>query len=158
MTSRWGLLTNHALVLIHVIEHRRSTLREIAFNVGITERAALSILRALEDDRIVTRRKNGRRNVYTVDMNALLSHRSHGNYTIEQLASALFAISGRTPSALPPASSRDVDPGPAAAPKADPALAQPLPPDPALTQAAAGDAALAQGPAVSAPPILPGQG
>lgn len=97
MTARWGLLTNHALVLIHVTEHRRSTLREIAHNVGITERAALSILRALEEDSIVTRRKDGRRNIYTVDMEALLAHRSHGQYSIEQLATALFAISGRTP-------------------------------------------------------------
>ena len=100
MTTRWGLLTNHALVLIHVTEHRRSTLREIALSVGITERAALSILRALEEDSIVARRKDGRRNVYTVDMEALLAHRSHGQYTIEQLATALFAISGRTPGPL----------------------------------------------------------
>lgn len=104
MSAKWGLLTNHALVLIHIIEHHRSTLREIAATVGITERAALSILRALEDDAIITRRKEGRRNVYTVDMAALMAHRSHGKYTIEELASALFAISGRVPSTieLPP--------------------------------------------------------
>ena len=104
MSAKWGLLTNHALVLIHIIDHHRSTLREIAATVGITERAALSILRALEDDAIITRRKEGRRNVYTVDMAALMAHRSHGKYTIEELASALFAISGRVPSTieLPP--------------------------------------------------------
>ncbi|MGH7621712.1 MAG: helix-turn-helix transcriptional regulator [Gemmatimonadaceae bacterium] len=96
MSTRWGLLTNHALVLIHVTEHRRSTLREIASDVGITERAALSILRALEEDRIIGRRKEGRRNVYNVDMEALMAHRSHGQYTIEQIATALLAISGRT--------------------------------------------------------------
>ena len=100
MSAKWGLLTNHALVLIHIIEHHRSTLREIAATVGITERAALSILRALEDDAIITRRKEGRRNVYTVDMAALMAHRSHGKYTIEELASALFAISGRVPSPM----------------------------------------------------------
>ncbi len=114
MSARWGLLTNHALVLIHIIEHHRSTLRDIAATVGITERAALSILRALEDDAIISRRKEGRRNVYTVDMAALMAHRSHGKYTIEELASALFAISGRVPSAieLPPG----LQPRPAAAP------------------------------------------
>ena len=97
----WGLLTNHALVLIHVTEHHRSTLREIAGAVGITERAALSILRALEEDNIIARRKDGRRNVYSVDMAALMAHRSHGHYSIEELASALFVISGRTPLGAP---------------------------------------------------------
>ena len=91
--SKWGLLTNHALVLIHVIEHPRSTLRDIADSVGITERAALSLLRALEEDGIVARRKEGRRNVYTVDVDALMAHRSHGTYSIAQIANALFALS-----------------------------------------------------------------
>jgi DNA-binding MarR family transcriptional regulator len=101
--GRWGLLTNHALVLIHVIEHPRSTLRDIADSVGITERAALSLLRALERDAIVARRREGRRNVYTVDIDALMAHRTHGTYSIAQIANALFALSGRIPGTdLPP--------------------------------------------------------
>ena len=102
-SSRWGLLTNHALVLIHVIEHPRSTLRDIADAVGITERAALSLLRALEEDTIVARRRVGRRNLYTVDIDALMAHRTHGSYSIAQIANALFALSGRIPGTeLPP--------------------------------------------------------
>ena len=103
MGGRWGLLTNHALVLIHVIEHPRSTLRDIADSVGITERAALSLLRALEEDGIIARRKDGRRNVYTVDIDALMAHRTHGTYSIAEIANALFALSGRIPGTeLPP--------------------------------------------------------
>ena len=102
--TRWGLLTNHALVLVHVVENRRSTLREIADSVGITDRAALSILRALEEDRIVARRKEGRRNVYTVDLEALLEHRQYGKYSIAEIASALLALSGQVPDLpVPPA-------------------------------------------------------
>lgn len=96
MTARWALLTNHALVLIHITEHNRSTLREIAGSVGITERAALSILRALEEDAIIARKKDGRRNVYSVDMDALMATR-HGPYSIEELARALFTLSGHSP-------------------------------------------------------------
>lgn len=103
MSVKWGLITNHALVLIHVIDHPRSTLRDIADNVGITERAALSLLRALEEDAIVSRRREGRRNVYTVDVDALMAHRTHGTYSIAQIANALFALSGRIPGHdLPP--------------------------------------------------------
>ncbi len=103
MAGRWGLLTNHALVLMHVIEHPRSTLRDIADSVGITERAALSLLRALEADNIVARRRNGRRNIYTVDIDALMAHRSNSAYSVAQIANALFALSGRIPGhELPP--------------------------------------------------------
>jgi DNA-binding Lrp family transcriptional regulator len=101
--SRWGLLTNHALVLIHVVEHPNSTLREIADNVGITDRAALSLLRALEEDDIITREKVGRGNQYTVNVDALMTHRSYGKYSLGQIAAALLALAGRVPGAeLPP--------------------------------------------------------
>jgi hypothetical protein len=84
-------------VLINVIEHPRSIVRNIAKAVGISDRAAISILRALERDQIITRRKQGRRNEYTVDLEALRAHRGSGPYTLEELANALFALSGRAP-------------------------------------------------------------
>jgi hypothetical protein len=101
-TRGWSFLTIDALVLIHVIEHPRSTLRTIADNVHISDRATLSILRALEADAIVSRRREGRRNVYSVDLDALRAHRGHGPYTLEELANALLILSGREPGlALP---------------------------------------------------------
>jgi len=120
MTNRWGLLTNHALVLVHVVENPRSTLREIADAVGITDRAALSILRALEEDQIIARRKEGRRNVYTVDLDALLAHRQYGKYTIAEIASALLRLSGQAPDLPLPA-------GLQAASDARPTVAERLP-------------------------------
>jgi DNA-binding transcriptional ArsR family regulator len=101
--SRWGLLSNHALVLVHVVENPRSTLREIADAVGVTDRAANSLLRAIEQDGIITRRKEGRKNVYSVDLDALMKHRSYGRFSIGQIAAALLALAGRDPQAeLPP--------------------------------------------------------
>ena len=93
--ARWGFLTNHALVLIHVANHPRSTLREIAAAVGITERAALSILRLMEEDAIVTRKKEGRRNRYFVDFNVLLEHQLPGPYSVAELVEALTDIANQ---------------------------------------------------------------
>jgi DNA-binding Lrp family transcriptional regulator len=93
--ARWDFLTNHALVLIHVIDHPRSTLREIAAAVGITERATLSILRALEEDGMISRQKEGRRNRYWVNIEALLRHRRQGPYSVEEMAEALLHLSER---------------------------------------------------------------
>ncbi|MEX1254051.1 MAG: AsnC family transcriptional regulator [Dehalococcoidia bacterium] len=83
--AKWALLTNHALVLLHVAEHPNSTLREIAHEVGITERATHSILRALDDDRIISRRKDGRRNQYRVDLRAVMEYQRKMPYTVERI-------------------------------------------------------------------------
>ncbi len=93
--GKWRFLTNHALVLIHVSNNPRTTLREISHAVGVTERAALSILRAMEEDGIVSRQREGRRNRYWVDYPALLEHQLEGPYSVAELASALNAIAQR---------------------------------------------------------------
>jgi predicted transcriptional regulator len=95
MGSNWRFLTNHALVLIHVSNNPRTTLREIAQAVGITERAALSILRAMEQEKIITRQREGRRNRYWVDFAALMEYEGGGPYSVAELASALAAIAKR---------------------------------------------------------------
>ncbi len=90
--AKWRFLTNHAMVLIHVANHPRSTLREIAMAVGITERAALSILRAMEEDDIISRQREGRRNKYWVDFRALLEYSPGGPFSIAELVGALTWI------------------------------------------------------------------
>jgi DNA-binding IclR family transcriptional regulator len=93
--AHWDFLTNHALVLIHVIDHPRSTLREIATAAGVTDRAAFSILRALEEDGMISRQREGRRNRYWVNIDALLRHRRQGPYSVEQLAEGLLHLAQR---------------------------------------------------------------
>ncbi|MGD0114609.1 MAG: winged helix-turn-helix transcriptional regulator [Dehalococcoidia bacterium] len=93
--AHWDFLTNHALVLIDVIDHPRSTQRDIALAVGITDRAAFSILRALEEDGMISRQKVGRRNRYSVNVEALLRHRRQGPYSVEELAAGLLRLSER---------------------------------------------------------------
>ncbi len=72
--AKWGFLTNHALVLLELGRHPNSTLREVALAVDLTERAVIVILRALDDDGVVSRWKDGRRNRYTVDLRAVMYH------------------------------------------------------------------------------------
>ena len=84
--AKWGFLTNHALVLFHVFQHPRSTLRDIADAVGITERAALSCLRQMEAEQLVSRAREGRNNRYTVNVAGVLAYKTPGNYTLEQIA------------------------------------------------------------------------
>ena len=75
---RWGFLTTHALILIHVTQHPRSTVREIALAVGLTERAAHSALQDLREAGIIDRQREGRRNRYTVNFDHLAAYRREG--------------------------------------------------------------------------------
>ena len=75
---RWGFLTTHALILIHVTQHPRSTVREIALAVGLTERSTHSALLDLREAGIIDRQREGRRNRYTVNFDHLAAYRREG--------------------------------------------------------------------------------
>jgi predicted ArsR family transcriptional regulator len=62
----WSFLTNHAQVLIRLAEDPDIRLRELADDVGITERAAHRIVTGLAAAGYVTRTRTGRRNRYSV--------------------------------------------------------------------------------------------
>jgi DNA-binding MarR family transcriptional regulator len=97
--KRWGFLTNHALVLVYVVRHPGATVREISDGVGVTERATLEILRQLGEDDIVQRARDGRRNTYTVNFEAMAAYRREGTVAltprefVDGLIHTLLAIS-----------------------------------------------------------------
>ena len=62
----WSFLTNHAQVLLCIAHDPGIRLREIGEGVGITERAAHRIVVELADAGYISRKRNGRRNQYTI--------------------------------------------------------------------------------------------
>jgi hypothetical protein len=70
----WAFLTNHAHVLVCIARDPQSRTRDIAEQVGITERAAQRILADLIADGYVARTKVGRRNRYKVNPRGHLRH------------------------------------------------------------------------------------
>lgn len=84
----WSFLTNYAVVLVYVALHPESTVRQIALDVGITERATLAILRDLDDEGIVDRLRTGRRNTYSLNFGRLAKLRRGG--TTSPLTPRLF--------------------------------------------------------------------
>ncbi len=72
MAKSWGFLTNHAHVLIQIARDPRSTVREIANAAGITERATHSVLSDLREGGIVHATRDGRNNVYSIDLQTLV--------------------------------------------------------------------------------------
>ncbi len=83
-------------MLIYITQHPESTVRSIAIDVGLTERATLAILRDLDDERLVERHRQGRRNTYVVRYERLIGMVAAGtptNAAVEAVVRALVAIS-----------------------------------------------------------------
>jgi DNA-binding MarR family transcriptional regulator len=73
-SARWTFLTNHAHVLIALHAEPDSVLREVASQVGITERAVQRIVQDLEEEGFIRRTKVGRQNKYEVLTDEPLRH------------------------------------------------------------------------------------
>ena len=62
----WQFVTNHMQVLLCIADDPGIRLREIGERIGITERATHRIVVELEASGYVRRRREGRRNRYTI--------------------------------------------------------------------------------------------
>lgn len=85
----WTFLGNHAHVLVCITRQPDIRLREIADLVGIGERAAHRIVHELIDAGFVTRIRDGRRNVYTVDLDRPLRHPLESDHLIRSIVEPL---------------------------------------------------------------------
>ena len=65
--TTWTFITNHGAVLAAMAEHVEITAREIASQLGITERSVHRIISELEAEGYVQKRRVGRVNRYKVN-------------------------------------------------------------------------------------------
>ena len=86
----WNFLSNHAHTLLCLARSPRSRMRDVAEQVGITERAAMRIVAHLEDAGILTRHKEGRRNHYEIHQQKHLRHPLESHCTVGELLSLVL--------------------------------------------------------------------
>ncbi|MFO0915356.1 MAG: winged helix-turn-helix transcriptional regulator [Pirellulales bacterium] len=82
---RWTFLTNHAHVLILLDRDPTLVLRQVAAQIGITERAVQRIIADLEEGGFIEREKVGRKNHYRVLKDQPLRHPVEQHRSIGQL-------------------------------------------------------------------------
>ncbi len=70
----WTFFTNHMHVLYCLSKHQNMVLREVAFRVGITERAVQRIISDLEESGHISIQKEGRQNKYLIHVDKFLKH------------------------------------------------------------------------------------
>jgi hypothetical protein len=88
-SRHWTFLSNHAHVLICVARQPEMRIRDIAVLVGITERAASSIVADLEAEGYLTRSKVGRNNRYELHLAKPLRHPLEEHRPIGDLIAAI---------------------------------------------------------------------
>ena len=87
--SEWTFLSNHAHVLVCLARDSEARLRDIALDVGITERRVSSIVTDLEAEGVIKISRNGRRNSYSVNRRARLRHPLESHQTVGDLLRAI---------------------------------------------------------------------
>ena len=70
----WAFVTKHGLMLAYVAKHPKSTAREIASAIHVTERTVHKCIADLEAEGYIERRRVGRNNMYRVNRNLMLRH------------------------------------------------------------------------------------
>jgi predicted ArsR family transcriptional regulator len=85
----WTFVTNHTQVLLCIAADPHVRLRDVAAQVGITERATQRILADLVEAGYVQRVREGRRNVYTIDRDRMMRHDAQVGHEIGDLLDLL---------------------------------------------------------------------
>lgn len=84
-TSNWTFLTNHTHLLVVLSREPSMRIRDMAEEVGITQRAVQRILAELVRDGILMIEKSGRRNSYLINVRERLRHPLESKHTIGDL-------------------------------------------------------------------------
>lgn len=83
--SNWTIFSNHGHVLFCLARDPGARLRDVAADVGITERAVQKIVRDLQDGGMISITKSGRRNRYRIHKKQKLRHELESRSKIRDL-------------------------------------------------------------------------
>lgn len=87
----WTFITNHGAVLALIAEHGQITAREIAAELGITERSVHRIISDLEAEGYITRTRRGRVNQYQVNHDLPLRRIERRDVAVRELLKVLLS-------------------------------------------------------------------
>jgi len=89
-SASWNFFSNYANVLVCLADNPHARLRDVADQVGVTERTALRLVTELEAADILKRVKQGRRNRYLINMHAHLRHPLESHCTVGELLATIL--------------------------------------------------------------------
>ncbi|MFA6297675.1 MAG: hypothetical protein WC642_00825 [Nocardioides sp.] len=96
-TREWTFLSNHGHVLVALAQDPQARMRDVADEVGITERAVQQIVHDLVGQGYLLKEKVGRRNRYEIVPGAHFRHALEAGVTLE--AFLALVLTPRDPTA-----------------------------------------------------------
>jgi DNA-binding IclR family transcriptional regulator len=90
----WTFFTHHGHVLLTLARDPTLRLRDIALDVGVTERATATLVSELVHAGYLQRFKDGRRNRYRVDLSGGLRHDLAAGVSVGAVFAPLLAATG----------------------------------------------------------------
>lgn len=94
----WTFFSNYGHVLVCLARNSDARLRDVALEVGITERAVQKIVRDLQDAGYLVVTKQGRCNRYRINRRKTLRHDLQSHVTVGKL---LRLVAGQAPKSQP---------------------------------------------------------
>lgn len=82
---KWTFLSNHGHVLLYLANNTDTKVRDLADEIGISERAALGIIADLDQSGYLSIEKIGRRNKYKINKNLNFRHELESHKKIGEL-------------------------------------------------------------------------
>jgi predicted ArsR family transcriptional regulator len=90
--AKWTFVTNHAVVLTYLAKHPSITARQLALEIGITERAVRAIIADLESEGYIVKAKEGRRVRYSVKAGLPMRHSTQMGKQVGKLLDLLGSV------------------------------------------------------------------
>ncbi|MGC6466119.1 MAG: winged helix-turn-helix domain-containing protein [Akkermansiaceae bacterium] len=87
--TQWSFLTNHFHVVFCLSLEPTLRIRDLADQIGITQRAVQRILAELVEEKVLKVKKEGRRNLYTINRRFRLRHQLESKHNIGELLDLL---------------------------------------------------------------------
>lgn len=92
----WTFLSNHGHALVCLAADPDIRLREVASQIGVTERCAQQIVSDLEASGVIQRTRTGRRNTYVVRRYAQFRHPLESGLTVGEFVDLVARARSRT--------------------------------------------------------------
>ena len=92
----WTFITNHGAVLVVISQNNRITAREIAAQLGITERSVQRIIMDLEDGGYISKQREGRVNRYEINRGKPLRRKEAREVSVGDLIEVLSPAPKKT--------------------------------------------------------------
>ncbi|TFC81291.1 ArsR family transcriptional regulator [Cryobacterium cheniae] len=93
----WTFLTHHAHLLLAIAENPDARVEELADTVGVSSRAALSIMADLVEGGYIRRERVGRRNHYSIERNRPLRHPSNASHSVDEMITVFATLAPAGP-------------------------------------------------------------